>query len=232
MARLNEDKYRNAILYFAEHISASELGKVKLMKLLYYLDFDHLEQYGHVVTGDSYRAKQMGPVPVNADTVIADMEAGGWLDVRYIDLGLNNPKCEYVPLRSYDPAVFTATEMDVLASVTQRWSHHSTNGIILASHGEPPWRRTPPEGIIDPQLVFLRSLEEGNMDDTNRPLEKSTMQLTVEQYSLRVKGQALVAQVEEFAAAHPEFMSYLAAAEQQIDSGEYDVFDENGWHER
>ena len=54
MAKINEKKYKNAILFFANRIRNGTLGKLKLMKLLYFLDFDFFEKYGRSVTGDEY----------------------------------------------------------------------------------------------------------------------------------------------------------------------------------
>ncbi len=44
--KIDEKKYKNAILFFAKKIQNGTLGKLKLMKLLYFLDFDFFEKYG------------------------------------------------------------------------------------------------------------------------------------------------------------------------------------------
>ena len=56
------EKMINAIIYFANH--TRHLGKIKLFKLLYLLDFEHFRQTGRSVTGLDYRAWKFGPVPV------------------------------------------------------------------------------------------------------------------------------------------------------------------------
>ena len=50
----SRDKLINSILFFAEHTRA--LGKIKLFKLLYLLDFEHFRKTGRPVTGMEYRA--------------------------------------------------------------------------------------------------------------------------------------------------------------------------------
>ena len=40
MAKINQKKYKNAVLFFAKKIQNGTLGKLKMMKLLYFLDFD------------------------------------------------------------------------------------------------------------------------------------------------------------------------------------------------
>ena len=54
MAKIDEKKYRNIILFFANRVRNGTLGKLKLMKLLYFLDFDFFEKYGKSISGDEY----------------------------------------------------------------------------------------------------------------------------------------------------------------------------------
>jgi hypothetical protein len=48
------DKMRAASTYFCSRITNGTLGRTKLAKLLYFLDFDHFEQYDAPVTGAHY----------------------------------------------------------------------------------------------------------------------------------------------------------------------------------
>jgi hypothetical protein len=50
----DREKLIQAILYFA--LNTQHLGKTKLFKLLYLLDFDHFRHTGRSVTGMEYRA--------------------------------------------------------------------------------------------------------------------------------------------------------------------------------
>lgn len=56
------EKMINAIVDFANH--TRHLGKIKLFKLCYLLDFEHFRQTGRSVTGLDCRAWKFGPVPV------------------------------------------------------------------------------------------------------------------------------------------------------------------------
>ncbi|MBU1684464.1 MAG: Panacea domain-containing protein [Patescibacteria group bacterium] len=73
MSRINEKKYRNVILFFANKIKNGTLGKLKMMKLLYFLDFDFFEKYGKSVTGDKYLRWENGPVPQVGEKMINQM---------------------------------------------------------------------------------------------------------------------------------------------------------------
>ena len=55
------EKLINAIIFFCTN--TERCYKLKLMKLLYYLDFWHFKETGRPVTNQIYKAWKMGPVP-------------------------------------------------------------------------------------------------------------------------------------------------------------------------
>lgn len=73
MGKINEKKYKNVVLFFANKIKNGTLGKLKIMKLLYFLDFDFFEKYGESVTGDNYLRFENGPVPRMAEKILKEM---------------------------------------------------------------------------------------------------------------------------------------------------------------
>src|SRR3989344_5762769 len=73
MAKINQKKYKNAVVFFAKRIQNGTLGKLKMMKLLYYLDFDFFEKYGRSITGDEYLRFANGPVPRMAEKILKEM---------------------------------------------------------------------------------------------------------------------------------------------------------------
>ena len=75
------DKLKNIMVYLMERMNNVPMGKTKLMKLLYYIDFDHMEQHGVPVTGSTYRKLPHGPVPVEAMNLWDQMEAEGSIEV-------------------------------------------------------------------------------------------------------------------------------------------------------
>ena len=58
----NRQRLINAVVFFAKN--TNHCGKIKLFKLLYLLDFEHVQQTGKSVTGYDYEAWKFGPVPV------------------------------------------------------------------------------------------------------------------------------------------------------------------------
>lgn len=163
MATLNEEKYRNAILYFAEHVR--NMGKVKLWKLLYYLDFDHYEQFGRSVTGEHYLRWDNGPVPASGEAVLERMVAAEQIKVTWEPTGLQYPQMKLEAHEKADQSEFTDSEWDMLQCVARKWKFHSGRDMINATHGEPPWQYTAPNEVIDYTLALRRD----NEDSVDKP---------------------------------------------------------------
>ena len=69
-------KYKQTILFLVNSDANNDrLGKVKLFKLLYYIDFDHYQEYDASITGDTYYKRQYGPVGINANDLLYEMQA-------------------------------------------------------------------------------------------------------------------------------------------------------------
>lgn len=62
MTRAERNRLTNAVVYFVKNTKS--VGKIKLFKLMYLLDFEHYRQTGRSVTGLDYQAWKFGPVPV------------------------------------------------------------------------------------------------------------------------------------------------------------------------
>ena len=157
MAKINEKKYKNAVLFFSRKVQNGTLGKLKMMKLLYYLDFDFFEKYGKSVTGDSDLRFENGPVPQNAEKILKAMEgkeikitkrkvADGYNDQQHIEA-----------LKDFDMNIFSKEELMMMEEVADKWEKFSGSEMKMATHGEAPWISTEPNGIIDYNLAYYRN---------------------------------------------------------------------------
>jgi len=138
MDALNMQKYEQAVLFFARTCNNTHLGSTKLMKLLYYLDFDHYEQYNEPVTGDAYFKYPHGPVPSSAETILDSMVGRGLLERGFPWRGPYKQH-RVTPLVEYDLSVFTDTEREVLHRVCERWATATKQQIEDQTHREAPW---------------------------------------------------------------------------------------------
>ena len=157
MAKINEKKYKNAIIFFAQKIQNGTLGKLKLMKLLYYLDFDFFEKYGQSVTHDEYLRFENGPVPRMAEKIIKEMDGKDIkISHRKIKEGMKDQQ-HIEAISDFDLNLFTKEELIMLEEVASKWEKFTGSEMKMATHGEAPWISTKPNGVIDYNLVYYRN---------------------------------------------------------------------------
>ncbi|MFH0803776.1 MAG: Panacea domain-containing protein [Candidatus Tagabacteria bacterium] len=157
MAKINEKKYKNIILFFANKIKNGTLGKLKAMKLLYFLDFDFFEKYGKSVSGDEYLKFENGPVPRMAEKILKKMN-GHEINIvkRKLSPGYSDQQ-HIEPLKDFDIKLFTKEELLMMEETADKWERFSGTEMKTASHGEAPWIATKPNDIIDYNLAYYRN---------------------------------------------------------------------------
>lgn len=164
--KINNEKYRNAILFFASNVP--NVGRVKLNKLLYFLDFDHFEKYGEPVTGDTYQNNELGPVPMYVEQIISEMESEQQAEV-VAEAVIDFVRYHLVPLIHYNSRIFKPSEMEILSAVSEKWGHHTAKELVIASHGEAPWLATRNGETIPYALAYYRGkFEEPSYDEEPR----------------------------------------------------------------
>jgi len=157
MVKINEEKYKNVILFFANKIKNGTLGKLKIMKLLYFLDFDFFEKYGKSITGDEYLRFENGPVPRMAEKLIKSM-AGKEIKISKVRIGDGyNDQQLIEPTKNFDMSSFSKEELLMMEEVADKWEKLSGVEMKNASHGEAPWIATKPNEVIDYNLSYYRN---------------------------------------------------------------------------
>ncbi|MFC1613413.1 Panacea domain-containing protein [Patescibacteria group bacterium] len=157
MAKINEEKYKNVVLFFANKVQNNTLGKLKMMKLLYFLDFDFFEKYEKSVTGDEYLRFENGPVPRMAEKILKEM-AGNEIKITKRKIGAGyNDQHHISPLQEFDLKLFTKEELLMMEEIADKWEKFSGADMKNASHGEAPWIATKPNDIIDYNLAYYRN---------------------------------------------------------------------------
>ncbi|MFA5937040.1 MAG: Panacea domain-containing protein [Candidatus Paceibacterota bacterium] len=157
MVKINEEKYKNVVLFFAKKVRNGTLGKLKMMKLMYFLDFDFFEKYGKSITGDSYLRFENGPIPKNAEKILKGMN-GKEIKItnRKIADGYNDQQ-HIEALKDFDMNLFTKEELMMMEEVADKWEKFSGSEMKMATHGEAPWIATKPNEIIDYNLAYYRN---------------------------------------------------------------------------
>ena len=142
-------KLKAIILYFCQNTDPKFLGKVKLMKLIYYLDFMHLKKYGSPVTYDTYVNLEHGPIPSAiknlVDSAADDIDSSVLADAISFDCPPNIKMYRVLPKREFtdtDRKYFSESELEILKQVCLRFGDKTTKFIEDASHKESPWQKT------------------------------------------------------------------------------------------
>jgi len=149
------EKLQQVILFFLERINNVHLGRTKLMKLLYYVDFDHFEKHGKSITGATYRKLPHGPVPDKAQQLIAAMAKNGLVQEVKAKRA-DYPQHRLITQERFDASRFSGDEMQTLEKVAEKWEDATAKQIEAASHAEAPWQATKDGARIDHELAHYR----------------------------------------------------------------------------
>lgn len=129
------EKLINAIIYFARQ--TQYLGKIKLFKLLYLLDFEHFRQTGQSVTGLTYSAWKYGPVPVALaqewDELEPDLAAAIAIRPEQV---IDYERQTIAPLAEFNDSHFSKRELRIMAELVSQYGKEYSPKMIDVTHTE------------------------------------------------------------------------------------------------
>lgn len=134
------EKLIQAVIYFAQYTKFC--GKVKLFKLLYFLDFEHYKITGRSVTGLKYSAWKMGPVPTELYDELESPEPdmAEALEISEIPISGGRRMLSLKPLKEFSSELFTKREIKLLESLSCEYQDTKADDMIEATHLENlPW---------------------------------------------------------------------------------------------
>ncbi|AYQ26820.1 MULTISPECIES: Panacea domain-containing protein [unclassified Polaromonas] len=133
------EKLVEAVVYFALH--TRNLGKTKLFKLLYFLDFKHYRDTGRAVTGLDYFAWPKGPVPVKLFEELQQPEVSWGNSVSFRPKAVAKGSMLTVTAhKQFDPSLFTKRELKILESLATQYRDVYADDMVEATHLENlPW---------------------------------------------------------------------------------------------
>lgn len=135
------EKLIQAIIFFARN--TRKLGKTKLFKLLYFLDFEHFGETGRSVTGLKYNAWPLGPVPVALQNEIPtpqeDMSAAIQFEQKEVQSG---SMLTVKPKADFTEALFSKRELRILKRLADQYRDATAEEMVEATHLENlPWHQ-------------------------------------------------------------------------------------------
>ncbi len=165
---------RAAILFFCDRIRNGTLGRTKLAKLLYYLDFDHYEKQGESVTGAEYLHWARGPYPKQLRTELRNL-VGASIEEEVEQVGPYH-QYSYRLRRGHVPdlGVFSKEELVTIYEVSEKWERQTAAEMVAATHGEAPWIATGHNETIPYEYAYYRrrydTMEDSEDENEIQPL--------------------------------------------------------------
>jgi uncharacterized phage-associated protein len=219
----SSEKLVQAIAFFST-AGIRDLTKLKIAKLLYFADKQHLLEHGRPIIGDVYWCMDWGPVPsfalneMNEAIDRLEVPLADCSDAQLFNRVLNvrkpffgtHPKFE-VKEGAYDPSVFSDSELQALRHTTDVYGLKSAVELVDLTHREPTWvlanQTRPPRGRV---LITYDLFFQGAPEKSQRLLAK----LVAEQFgaAIPLHGDA------EYAAFANDLASYDFAPDEIADS--------------
>jgi uncharacterized phage-associated protein len=135
----HREKMINAICYFA--CKTQFCGKIKLLKLLYFLDFRHFRQTGRSVTGLQYSAWQFGPVPDKLYNELSETMPADLSDM--IQVVKKGDFHQIVPKKSFCKEWFTNREIKIMDDLIYIFKDSRAEDMVESTHlKHTPWDKT------------------------------------------------------------------------------------------
>ncbi|MEY4048313.1 MAG: hypothetical protein RL284_1864 [Bacteroidota bacterium] len=136
----NFEKITEMVVYFSDKLSPF---KTKMNKLLFYADFLMFKQSCFSISGMRYKAIEMGPVPINFQSIFEYLANKDEIDIYTTEFpqGYIGEQFKAKNKRPFKAELFSENELNVLEKVANVFKPTSTNQIIEISHLEEAWKK-------------------------------------------------------------------------------------------
>lgn len=136
----NFEKITEMVVYFSDKLSPF---KTKMNKLLFYADFLMFKQSCFSISGMRYKAIEMGPVPINFQSIFEYLANKNEIDIFTTEFpqGYIGEQFKAKNGRPFRVELFSENELNVLEKVANVFKPTSTNQIIEISHLEEAWKK-------------------------------------------------------------------------------------------
>ncbi len=160
------EKLLNAILFFAKKVKHP--SRVKMFKLLYFLDFMHFKQTGRPVTNQKYYAWRYGPVPRDLWEELASGELPQdfkqYISIEPYKMEPDKEGFNFKARRNADLSVFSPREKEILENLVFVFKDATPTQLSEFSHlKNEPWDKTIKEKGEWALIDFLLALDKESL---------------------------------------------------------------------
>ena len=176
----SREKLLNVIVYFAQ--KTKNCAKTKLLKLLFFLDFEHFRETGRSVTGLKYFAWDLGPVPVELYEEMTEKPKPDFLEkvnIKYKnEYGYERPTEKVVACVEFDPSHFSRRELRIMERLAKENYDKSGTSLADLTHEENSvwslvWNDEKGKYKEIPYELSLRSLTDEEQEQVKTLMQES-----------------------------------------------------------
>jgi len=156
---INSEKFKTLVLHIANSPYVNDLGKVKLWKLIYFIDTNALRETGQTITGSEYIKYEHGPVPSRGDKILKQMKKENKIDIQqeiYSSYRIN----KIVPQDMPETNIFSEEEISLIDKTCQNYGVRTAGYLSEVSHDEPAWHYAKMLNKLSPKLMFYGAVED------------------------------------------------------------------------
>jgi len=143
-------KFVAAVTYLAQ--ACRGMTKLKLCKMLYFADKEHLVRFGRPITGDQYYKLPHGPIPTRGLDLLKGQ--GYAPDVALLEKYVAVKGMTIHPKQAPENRVFSRSDLGVLDSVCSKYGRMTVVQLRTLSHKERAWLEASENGPMDFGLFF------------------------------------------------------------------------------
>jgi len=159
--KYNQEKFRNAVLYIAKN-GGNDVGKKKLAKILYFIDFTLYELRKRALTEMRYTKQNFGPMPEPKlfYRALNSLQKKGDIEIKKPNF-FNLEKIDAKKNPNMD--IFSTEETEIIKDITEKYRLYNAGELEKIAQSEPPYKMVKYEEDIPYHLAFYRN-SFGEMD--------------------------------------------------------------------
>lgn len=154
--RYDEDTFAEALLLVSQLLVDDPAGgAIKVNKILFFADFEHVRQHGRPLTGADYQKLEHGPAPRRLLPVREQLEATGAARV-VEEQHQGFRQIRLLPQREPDLTRFSDDELETLRRVATKLRGRSGTSVSEQSHEDVGWQMVGLHESIPYEAAYLR----------------------------------------------------------------------------
>lgn len=160
---IDKEKFSQVVLYILNKINGSQLGSVKLNKILWFADVKMVELGKEQITGDTYIRKDYGPVSKHLNYILRTLASE-----RSIKIERENPDSMwlYTPLKDADINAIKEDEKSIIDKYIEDFRCMVPSDISNMTH-TPYWQNLNNNDKMFVEIAAIERMKNNNIDNIN-----------------------------------------------------------------